>query len=55
MCVFMQTQDLYFVKKLLNLKGDDGFRMNQILVGLWYIMGLWPVVYAMLLLPTGRR
>ncbi|CAN6906667.1 unnamed protein product [Brassica oleracea] len=51
---FMQTQDLYFLKKLLNLKGDDGFRMNQILVGLWYIMGLWPVVYAMLLLPTGR-
>ncbi|KAF8111982.1 hypothetical protein N665_0069s0009 [Sinapis alba] len=48
------TQDLYFLKKLLNLKGDDGFRMNQILVALWYIMGLWPVVYAMLLLPTGR-
>jgi hypothetical protein len=47
------TQDLYFLKKLLNLKGDDGFRMNQILVGLWYIMGLWPLVYAMLLLPTG--
>lgn len=51
----LQTQDLYFLKKLLNLKGDDGFRMNQILVGLWYIMGLWPVLYAMLLLPTGRR
>ncbi|CAH2052534.1 unnamed protein product [Thlaspi arvense] len=48
------TQDLYFLKKLLNLKGDDGFRMNQILVGLWYIMGLWPLVYGMLLLPTGR-
>ncbi|CAD5318098.1 unnamed protein product [Arabidopsis thaliana] len=47
------TQDLYFLKKLLNLKGDDGFRMNQILVGLWYIMGLWPLVYGMLLLPTG--
>ncbi|KFK31793.1 hypothetical protein AALP_AA6G159300 [Arabis alpina] len=48
------TQDLYFLKKLLNLKGDDGFRMNQILVGLWYMMGLWPLVYGMLLLPTGR-
>ncbi|XP_010532967.1 PREDICTED: uncharacterized protein LOC104808842 [Tarenaya hassleriana] len=47
------TQDLYFLKKLLNLKGDDGFRMNQILTSLWYIMGLWPLVYAMLLLPTG--
>ncbi|CAA7023669.1 unnamed protein product [Microthlaspi erraticum] len=48
------TQDLYFLNKLLNLKSDDGFRMNQILVGLWYIMGLWPLVYGMLLLPTGR-
>ncbi|KAK7818764.1 hypothetical protein CFP56_041081 [Quercus suber] len=40
--------------KLLNLKGDDGFRMNEVLVSLWYIMGLWPLVYSMLLLPTGR-
>ncbi|KAG8364501.1 hypothetical protein BUALT_Bualt18G0003800 [Buddleja alternifolia] len=46
--------DLYFLKKLLNLKGDDGFEMNQVLVALWYIMGLWPLVYSMLLLPTAR-
>ncbi|OMO89651.1 hypothetical protein COLO4_19642 [Corchorus olitorius] len=48
------SRDLYFLKKLLNLKGDDGFRMNEVLVSLWYIMGLWPLVYSMLLLPTGR-
>jgi len=52
---FFQSRDLYFLKKLLNLKGDDGFRMNEVLVSLWYIMGLWPLVYNMLLLPTGRR
>lgn len=46
--------DMYFLKKLLNLKGDDGFQMNQVLVGLWYIMGLWPLVYSMLLLPSAR-
>ncbi|CAN4110130.1 unnamed protein product [Withania somnifera] len=46
--------DMYFLKKLLNLKGDDGFQMNEVLVGLWYIMGLWPLVYSMLLLPTAR-
>ncbi|KAF5726535.1 hypothetical protein HS088_TW22G00213 [Tripterygium wilfordii] len=46
--------DLYFLKKLLYLNGDDGFRMNQVLVSLWYIMGLWPLVYSMLLVPTGR-
>ncbi|CAA0836998.1 Unknown protein [Striga hermonthica] len=46
--------DSYFLKKLLNLAGDDGFQMNQVIVALWYIMGLWPLVYSMLLLPTGR-
>ncbi|KAL2458303.1 uncharacterized protein Fot_55780 [Forsythia ovata] len=46
--------DLYFLGKLLNLKGDDGFQMNEVIVALWYIMGLWPLVYSMLLLPTGR-
>nr|XP_025688435.1 uncharacterized protein LOC112790314 isoform X2 [Arachis hypogaea] len=30
------------------------FRMNEVLVSLWYIMGLWPLAYSMLLLPTGR-
>lgn len=48
------SRDEYFLKKLLNLKGEDGFRMNDVLVALWYIMGLWPMVYSMLLLPTGR-
>lgn len=48
------SRDMYFLKKLLNLKGDDGFRMNEVLVSLWYIMGLWPLLYSMLLLPTGR-
>ncbi|KAJ6723864.1 hypothetical protein OIU74_008259 [Salix koriyanagi] len=48
------SRDMYFLEKLLNLKGDDGFRMNSVLVSLWYIMGLWPLVYSMLLLPTGR-
>ncbi|KAJ6802677.1 uncharacterized protein M6B38_191005 [Iris pallida] len=47
-------RDMYFLQKLLNLKGDDGFRMNEVLVALWYIMGLWPLVYSMLLLPSGR-
>ena len=47
--------DMYLLKKLLNLKSDDGFKMNEVLVSLWYIMGLWPLVYGMLLLPSGRR
>lgn len=51
----LQSTDIYFLKKLLNLKSDDGFKMNEVLVPLWYIMGLWPLVYGMLLLPSGRR
>eukprot|EP01018_Ginkgo_biloba_P024619 Gb_40012 [translate_table: standard] len=47
-------RDVYFLRKLLNLEGDDGFQINQVLVSLWYVMGLWPVVYSMLLLPSGR-
>lgn len=46
--------DMYFLKKLLNLKGDDGFQMNEVLVSLWYIMGLYPLMYSMLLVPSGR-
>lgn len=48
------STDIYLVQKLLNLKGDDGYQVNQVLVALWYIMGLWPLVYSMLLLPTAR-
>ncbi|PKI36574.1 hypothetical protein CRG98_043035 [Punica granatum] len=48
------TRDVYFPLKLSFLKGDDGFRMNEVLMSFWYIMGLWPFVYSMLLLPTGR-
>ncbi|XP_031400482.1 uncharacterized protein LOC116210620 isoform X3 [Punica granatum] len=54
--ISLQTKprDMYFLLKLSFLKGDDGFKMNEVLVSLWYIMGLWPLVYSMLLLPTGR-
>ncbi|KAK8939305.1 hypothetical protein KSP40_PGU004602 [Platanthera guangdongensis] len=47
-------RDWYFIQKLLYLKGDDGYQMNQVLVALWNIMGLWPIIYGMLLLPAGR-
>lgn len=50
----IRPRDWYFVQKLLYLKGDDGYQMNQVLVALWNIMGLWPIIYGMLLLPAGR-
>ncbi|KAI3753516.1 hypothetical protein L2E82_25571 [Cichorium intybus] len=48
------STDLYLVKKLVNLIGDDGFQLNHVIVALWNIMGLWPLVYSMLLIPSGR-
>lgn len=47
-------QDRYFLEKLLFLHADDGFILNPVLVSLFNIMGIWPVIYAMLLIPTAR-
>lgn len=41
--------EAYFLHKLLNLNGDDGFWMNEVLVVLWYIMGLRTLVHSILL------
>ncbi|XP_051151899.1 uncharacterized protein LOC127265915 [Andrographis paniculata] len=48
------TTDVYFVKKLLFWIRDDGFEMNRVLVAVWNMMGIWPLVYSMLLIPTAR-
>ncbi|MCO5558573.1 hypothetical protein L7F22_012158 [Adiantum nelumboides] len=47
--------DKYFLEKLLNPKGDEGFQLNLVMTCLWYLMGLWPAIYWMLLIPSGRR
>ncbi|XP_042445897.1 uncharacterized protein LOC122030923 [Zingiber officinale] len=47
-------KDWYYVQKLFFLKGDDGFVMNQVLIAAWYILGLLPLAYGLLLVPTGR-
>eukprot|EP00271_Cylindrocystis_brebissonii_P009172 TRINITY_DN2384_c0_g2_i1.p1 TRINITY_DN2384_c0_g2~~TRINITY_DN2384_c0_g2_i1.p1 ORF type:complete len:361 (-),score=33.26 TRINITY_DN2384_c0_g2_i1:336-1418(-) len=49
-----EYRDTYFVEKLLSLHADDGFVMNPILVSVWNLMGIWPAVYASLLIPSGR-
>ncbi|GJP44576.1 hypothetical protein CLOM_g3955 [Closterium sp. NIES-68] len=47
-------RDQYFLEKLLNLRADDGFVMNQVLVSLWNLMGVLPGVYAATLVPASR-
>lgn len=48
-------RDQYFIEKLVGLRSNDGFAINTILFCEFYIMGLWPVVYASLLLPSARN
>lgn len=48
------TLDMYYLKKLSGLAGDDGFKVNVIFEQLFFIMGIWPAVYAALLIPAGR-
>ncbi|BBN07208.1 hypothetical protein MPTK1_4g01920 [Marchantia polymorpha subsp. ruderalis] len=47
-------RDTYFIEKLIGLHGDDGFAMNKVLTGEWLMMGLWPLIYTCLLIPSGR-
>eukprot|EP00850_Spirogloea_muscicola_P018787 SM000176S03118 [mRNA] locus=s176:9925:10253:+ [translate_table: standard] len=48
-------RDFYFVQKLVGLRADDGFAVNQVLICVFNIMGVWPLIYAQLLFPSGRR
>eukprot|EP00897_Mesotaenium_endlicherianum_P002904 jgi/Mesen1/2641/ME000166S01762 len=47
-------RDRYFVEKLVGLHADDGFQMNQVLICVFNIMGVIPLIYSQLLIPTGR-
>ncbi|KAL3687202.1 hypothetical protein R1sor_013511 [Riccia sorocarpa] len=47
-------RDFYFIQKLSGLYGDDGFAMNKVLTAEFFMMGLWPLLYTALLIPSGR-
>lgn len=46
-------RDQYFIEKFLNLT-DDGVVLNQVFSALFYIMGIWPMIYSALLIPAGK-
>lgn len=48
-------RDQYFIEKLVGLRSNDGFVINTVLFCEFYIMGLWPIVYSSLLLPSARN
>ncbi|KAK9800341.1 hypothetical protein WJX73_006000 [Symbiochloris irregularis] len=47
-------RDQYFILKQVGLGPDDGFHVNTVWVQLFNAMGLWPAIYASLLIPSGR-
>ena len=47
-------RDMYFLEKLLGLGVDDGVKVNTVFTRLCWLMGVWPAVYASLLLPTAK-
>lgn len=45
--------DSYLLRKFLNLE-DDGVSINTVFTSLFYVMGLWPLMYTALLIPAGK-
>lgn len=48
-------RDSYFLEKLVGLGVNDGVKLNVILQQLFLIMGVWPLVYTALLIPSECR
>lgn len=47
-------RDSYFIEKLANLGEDDGVAMNTVLVSVFNLMGIYPIIYSALLIPSAR-
>lgn len=47
-------RDGYFLEKLVGLGAEDGVPINTIVQQLFLIMGVWPLVYTALLIPSGK-
>jgi hypothetical protein len=47
-------RDRYFIEKLVGLGVDDGVPINSVLFSVFNLMGIYPVVFASLMLPAAR-
>ena len=45
---------MYFLEKLLGIGANDGVAVNAVFTRLCWLMGVWPAVYASLLLPSAK-
>ena len=46
--------DAFVVQKLIGQKPDDPFQVNPVFEAIWNCMGLYPLIYAALLIPGAR-
>lgn len=47
-------RDMYFLEKLVGIGEKDGVQINAVFTQLFFIMGIWPAIYAALLIPSAR-
>src|SRR5579875_1935335 len=47
-------RDMYFLEKLSGLGVNDGVAINTVFTQLFFVMGIWPAIYAALLIPSAR-
>jgi hypothetical protein len=54
MAHLLPCRDQYFLEKLVGLGVNDGVPMNEVFTQLFFIMGVWPLLYTALLIPAGK-
>ena len=47
-------RDQIFIERILGIGQKDGYVVDPVFVGLFNIMGIYPAIYASLLVPAGR-
>lgn len=47
-------RDQYFLEKLVGLGVDDGVPINPVFFSLFNLMGIYPVIYGSLMIPSAR-
>jgi hypothetical protein len=47
-------RDAYFLEKLIGIGANDGVPIDTVFVSLFYLMGVYPIIFASLMIPSAR-
>lgn len=47
-------RDQYFIEKLIGMGVDDGVPINPVFYSLFNLMGVYPLIYISLMIPSAR-